>query len=553
MLSPSQVSHPEIPRPSSTGSNNPAQDPRSVRTLAILTLAAAAMTAELALLPAVGHDQMWCLYVAQRLLHGTTLYGPRLLESNPPLIMWMLLLPSGAARILHLPQSLAFKSFVLATGAVIAFTSLYLLRRFPSPPAKMRLWALAFAFVCVFGAIPARDFGQRDHLLAVLFLPYVLAAALDAETSPAPSRLRLWMRIAIGIVAGVGISLKPHHLLVPAAIEAALLLKRSRTQNTLRAILRPAPVALLATCVAYLAAIRLLTPLYLTAILPILRDTYWAIGHLTLPQLIGESIELHVLAAVNLALFFTVGRRRSRPLNLLLLVAGAASTVAYYLQGTGWYYQQIPALSFFSLALCLQLIDLAEDHHLSLPIWTPKAAAALSVIAVILTAHFSGYTLARPFTFPSGLSDVPDPSLFRGLPAGTPVAILTTVVDDSVPPIFTNGLLFAQRENNLWTLPAILRNESPAAPGDPGRLIPPQRLAELDRLQHAWMAEDLAYWHPPLILIQRCQAPDVRCQVLQDRHDDLLAWFMRDPNFRNIFAQYHLLRSSGEFDAYVPN
>ncbi|HEX9200808.1 MAG TPA: hypothetical protein VF865_14690, partial [Acidobacteriaceae bacterium] len=208
------------------------------------------MTAELALLPAVGHDQMWCLYVAQRLLHGTTLYGPRLLESNPPLIMWMLLLPSGAARILHLPQSLVFKLFVLATGAATAFTSLHLLRRFPSPPAKTRLWALAFAFVCVFGAIPARDFGQRDHLLAVLFLPYVLATALDAETSPAPSRLRLWMLIAIVIVAGVGISLKPHHLLVPAAIEAALLLKRSRTQNTLRAILRPAPVALLATCVA---------------------------------------------------------------------------------------------------------------------------------------------------------------------------------------------------------------------------------------------------------------------------------------------------------------
>jgi hypothetical protein len=114
-------------------------------------------------------------------------------------------------------------------------------------------------------------------------------------------------------------------------------------------------------------------------------------------------------------------------------------------------------------------------------------------------------------------------------------------------------LLWAQRENNLWTLPAILRNESPTAPGDPRRRIPPARLAELDRLQHAWMVDDLTYWHPALILIERCQDPAVQCQILEDRHDNLLAWFQRDPAFRTVFAHYHYLRSSGPYDAYVPN
>jgi hypothetical protein len=553
MLSPSQVLRPKNSRPSFDGVNIPPQNSGYVLTLAILTSAAAAMTALLALLPAAGHDQMWCLYVAQQMLRGTTLYGPHLLESNPPLIMWMLLLPSSAARFLHLPQSVVFKLFVLATEAAIAVASLHLLRRFQTAPTKTRLWALAFAFVCIFGALPARDFGQRDHLLVLLVLPYVLAAALDAESSPGRSPVMLWTGIAIGIVAGVGISLKPHHLLVPAAVEAVLLLKRSNPRNPLRAALRPEPLALLATCAVYLAAIHLLTPLYLTNILPILRDTYWAIGHLTFLQLINESIELHILAAAALSLSFIAGWRKVRPLNMFLLVAGAASTVAYYLQGTGWYYQQIPALSFFSLALCLELLDFAEHRHVKLPTWAPKGAITLSVAAIVLTAYFSGYSFVRPFTFPSGLSGIPDPSFFHGLSLGTPVSIMTTVVDDSVPPIFANHLLLAQRENNLWTLPAILRNESPNAPGEPGRVIPPQRLAELDRLQHTWMVEDLAYWHPAIILVERCQDPIVHCQVLEDRHDDLLAWFLRDPDFRNIFAQYHYLRSSGPYDAYVPN
>jgi len=53
--------------------------------------------------------------------------------------------------------------------------------------------------------------------------------------------------------------------------------------------------------------------------------------------------------------------------------------------------------------------------------------------------------------------------------------------------------------------------------------------------------------------VERCQDPAVHCQVLEDRHDDLLAWFLRDPAFRQVFRNYHYLRSSGTFDAYVPN
>jgi hypothetical protein len=534
------------------------------------------MTCLLALLPAVGHDQLWCLYVAQRMLHGVKLYGPELLESNPPLIMWMLVLPATVARLFHLPVTLVFKAGIVLLQATSALVCLGLLRRSRSNLTRANLWALAFAFVAITGALPARDFGQREHLLVLLCLPYVLAAALDSSShlTPHPSRLAEEKftlplpGVAIGIAAGIGFSLKPHQLLVPIALEAAVLLHRRSFR------LRPEAVALLATCLAYLAAIRLVTPNYLTGILPILRDTYWAIGNLTFSQLFFQSLELHILAAVTLTLFYLTRKVPSLWCNEgrpsfwrsqnprigssftaaipLLLIAGSASTLAYYLQGTGWYYQQIPALSFFAFALVLELIDLFTLRPITLPTWTPKAAAALSVLAITLTAYFSGYTFSRPLVFPSGLSTTPDPSFFANFPAGTPVAILTTVVDDSVPPIATHHLLWAQRQNNLWTLPAILRNESPTQ-GVSIHRIPPARLAELDRLQHLWMVEDLARWHPALILVARCQDPTVHCQILEDRHDDLLAWFARDPSFRAAFAHYHYLRSSGPYDAYIPD
>ena len=493
-------------------------------------------------LPAVGHDQLWCLYVAQRILHGSKLYGPELLETNPPLIMGILLLPAALSNLLHLPVTLLFKLGVLLTEIVSALLSLRLCRRLePKLTTPAQLWSIAFAFITIFAILPARDLGQRDHLLALLCLPYVLAAALDPSGRAKISSL---LKITIGVLAGLGICLKPHQILIPLFIETALIYKN----RSARQLLRPELLALIATGLACLAAIRLFTPTYLTEVVPLLRDVYWAIGHLTFLQLIRESLQLHILAAFTI-LFYLWLRTPSR-LPLLLILAGAAATIAYYLQGTGWYYQQLPALSFFSLALWYLFMDFARIFELRAPSWTPKAALVLSILALALTAYFSGYTLSKPLTFPSGLSNIPDPSFFSNLPPGTPVAILSTVVDDTIPPIATHHLLWAQRTNNLWALPAILRSQDPGG-HPPQRLIPPARLAQLDHMQHAWMVEDLARWNPPLILVLRCQDPTVQCQILEDRHDNLLAWFQRDPAFRNIFSRYQLLRSSGPYDAYT--
>ena len=116
-------------------------------------------------------------------------------------------------------------------------------------------------------------------------------------------------------------------------------------------------------------------------------------------------------------------------------------------------------------------------------------------------------------------------------------------------PVERYHLTWAQRTNNLWLLPAILRSER--SEGQPARhAIPASQLQALDALQHRWMVEDLTRWQPQLILIERCQDEAVRCQVLEDRHDNLLAWFQRDPTFAILWQHYTLAGTRGRFDAY---
>jgi len=503
-------------------------------TFVLLTAAAVGMAALLAFLPAAGHDQLWCFYVAQHVMDGTRLYGPELLESNPPLIVWLSMFPAALAHGLHLPAGAVGKALVVLLEAV----ALRQVRRLVTPSGT-QLAALAFAFVAIFNVVPARDLGQRDYLLALLCLPYLLAASGRVTTK--------WNaeHILVGLAAGLGLALKPHQTVLPVAIELYLII-RSRS---LRLLLRPEPLAIVTVGLAYVAAIHKLTPEYLTTVLPILRDTYWAVGSLSLPNLIWQAIELHTLAAV--AIFFHWKRRRDRPEPWALdpvpcmLIAGAASTLAYYLQGTGWYYQQLPALSFFGLALVFEALPLLDRPVRT---WVPKAAAALAILALALTTHFMNY----PFTADRSFAiDTPDPAFFADLTPGTAVATLTTTVDYTVMPAARYGLTIAQRYPHLWMLPAILRSEQPEAGHTPSHIIPAVRLAELDRLQHQFMTEDLQRWQPALVLVERCQKPDVHCQLLEDRDDDLLAWFLRDPAFAATWRHYTFTGSRGPFDAYT--
>ncbi len=529
------------------------------------------MGALLALLPAAGHDQLWFLLVAHRWLAGATLYGPAVFDSNTPAVVWLSALPDLLGHALHLPLLLIpalAKLFVLALDLLVAFLCAQLLRRLaPTLPRVTLLW-LACAFALLTLAIPARDFGQRDALTAVLLLPYLLAAACSRRTLAALAPLRF----SAALLAALGLCLKPQQTLVPLLIESTLLVLALRphhpmpgTSAALHAddrplplFRRPEPLILLAAGLLFLAAVHHLTPLFFTLTLPTLLDTYWAVGGLSPLQLLAEAPQLTALAVLTTALVLYTRRQTAttpqaalqtdlrRPTTLLLL-AGLAATAAYFVQGTGWYYQQLPAITLVGAALALTLIPLAA--RLTPPRWLPRATAALGLLAVALTIIFGGLPLRRSAAY---ATPVPDPTLFESLPPHTPIAILTTSVEDTMMPTWRFDLTWAQRTNNLWTLPAVLRNLDPRHPPPPHHRLAPARLDQLAAQQRQWMVEDLLRWHPTLLLIQRCQDPAVPCQELGPLHPDLLAFFLADPAFRLLFqAHYRPLRHTPDYDAYT--
>ena len=87
------------------------------------------------------------------------------------------------------------------------------------------------------------DFGQREHIMAVLLLPYLFSVARRVDGR----RLGNFEGVVLGIVGAVGFSLKPQYLTIAFCVEA-LLIYRTRE---LRHLLRPELLALALSGIAY--------------------------------------------------------------------------------------------------------------------------------------------------------------------------------------------------------------------------------------------------------------------------------------------------------------
>ncbi len=264
------------------------------------------------LAPPVNHDVAAVLQFSQRWLAGEHLYSD-LIDVNPPLIFVLNLVPAWIASVTPLDGVAALRLCLLAYGAFCWWLAARVRERTREAPVER-------AFLDVLPALflldAGYDFGQREHLMAVGALPYLLAASRRAA-GEAPRG-----RIASALLAGLVFALKPHFLAMPALTELTVLFGRAPEASlprglsvALRRWLRdPVPWAMLAVWLAYLASLPLLFPDYLVVVLPLVRDFYVELGGLSVWQVLLVPRLATVLCLLLPLLFLAF--RRPDPLRL---------------------------------------------------------------------------------------------------------------------------------------------------------------------------------------------------------------------------------------------
>lgn len=457
---------------------------------------------------ALNHDTSWYLVATARWLDGARLYQD-IIEINPPLPFFLTAPAIFLSRWTGLPATSAFIVSVFAMMTIALFWSRRIFRRSAELGREEAVILLAAAFValCV---LPVRDFGQRDHLMVVLAMPYFLLSVFRPSLSPAE-------RFAIGVLAVLGLALKPHFVVFPAAIAFLSLVRERR----IGAIFNPEHLAILAGFVGYLVFVRLAYPEYFEFIIPAGMEVYGVYGT-PLAVVLNPAIFFPLLVLLGLFMLRPVSSDLRWQRSLTLLVIGGAALAVYLLQFKGWTYQRIPVYATLWLLWTWQGLDLLRTMAAPRQ-WRSLAAVAFaSVGLLILQPAFSGpYRSTIDPRHAAFLTGASRPSFLA----------LTAHVYFSFPLANLTNARVTSRFPALWLIPGAV-----AKLAEPVALAPDERRRVQDILQYARNAttEDFVSGQPEFVFV------DVREEkpYFEGSPFSYLDFFLEDERFRKAWKSY---------------
>jgi hypothetical protein len=437
------------------------------------------------------HDHAWQFYMAGQVLDGARLYidvGAG--EMHPPLITSLAMAMEWIGRRVGLAGVDVFMVFLLATAAAALYASWRLGARSPLLLAMLVLGAVAW---------PGYNFGQGDQLAVLWSLPYLTAAAAYADGR----RLSRMGAIAVGIAAGLGMSMKPHFALLWVATEIYLAMKVRP-----RSLWRTESITILAVFIAYVVATALLTPQFFR--LTWIPGLYVNFGRGELSAFILNPAALLLILAAA-----AVWRLQIPPENVRLTRVFFLGAVVLYiialLQFKGWRYHWIPS----------EILSLATIGA-ALPIrsWlVPTAIAALSVVLTAGTVRATasdlvGHPYYQAHTVP----------LIQRYAGNGSYLVLAENPFAAFPLVTDSRVRWASPYMCLWMVPALY----PAFwHGQPTQYPPLDQRSPVEREMFDRIWQRVERERPAVILLQRV-----------GQGFDFAAYFSADARFAALFREY---------------
>jgi hypothetical protein len=462
----------------------------------------------------LNHDTAWFLYGAERMLDGARLYHD-IIEVNPPLAFYLKVPAVIVARLLDIPVIPAFKLFIILLVCSSLFACRLLIdRAFGERSIAFRGTILLLLAYLLFAP---RQFGQREHLMVLLGLPYILAAIARARGAS----FSRGSAIAIGICAGTGLALKPYFLLLWIGIEGYLALATGR-----RSLLRGENISIIGLLLLYLLIVIIWTPDYFGL------ARQWAGLYRAYdadPRMIFTSMGLIVwYATLPLALIVRPAAPMRSPFYLLF-IAGTAFTMAAVVQFKGWGYQFYPAMVFNLLFIVVALWLLAERFmaRRSGPRITRHTALIWLVISSIACIKlYQGMKGGQD----DRLALLPVVQQHAG---GQYIMVLSTDVGRAFPLVNYSGSRWGSRYNSLWLLPGLYAD----ATTDSSGIVRYRDRAAMTAMEQQFsdaIIADLATHPPTLLIVDRNRD----MQGFRGRRFDFIDYFSNDARFRQMLRGY---------------
>jgi hypothetical protein len=456
-------------------------------------------------------DVSWYLVATERFIDGARLYRD-IIEVNPPLAFYLTVPPVAAARELGLSSGPVFILYVFLLVAFSLGLVDRLLRQTPGMTARGR-GGLLLAILGAFVVLPLPVFGEREHLMLIFAVPYILLVGRRLTGRSCAASLA----VIIGLAAAIGFGLKPYFALVPVLLELYLI----GIRRSLYAVFRPESLSLLAGTLAYLALALTANSEYFSFVVPYALLVYGAYSSPLLSVLTRPGVVTLLLPICALALA-RAAHATDRQTHAFAL-AGVGFFVGYVVQCKGWDYQLLPTIVTIFLATAQILVALLEH---------PPAAALPRRRQLIIWSAAALATLAMPAVM-RGPSN--NPFTERMLPivqkyaSGGAIYAFSSHVWVGFPLVNEAGVQWSSRFPTQWLLPGAHVQLAQAENLEPQKA---RKLREIEQYVTDATVLDFERWPPDLVIV------DTDNPYMREANFDYLAFFERDARFARLWQPY---------------
>ncbi len=464
----------------------------------------------------LNHDASWYLIATDRFLDGADLYT-EIFEINPPLAFYLTVPPVAAARTFGSDPTTAYFLYCVAIGLLSSLWTLHILGKADLPNRDRR--ALFYAIIVAQFVLPIAEFGQREHLMLLLAMPFFISQIFRSRL-PRPGTSE---QIALGITASLGLLLKPYFLLIPAAIG----LMRLWQERDLKIFVDPAYLALAGATILYLTFIVVAQTAYLALVIPMAIHVYDAYGMdaagvVSRPELLGLALMAIVI--------WRSGLVSGKGLQVLV-AASIGAAMAYLFQFKGWNYHILPLSAFLLVGAAWVAVSRLETIR-------RDALVAVSIALLVITTL--GVQLVR------GPYESPTKTSFEQSVGSEDqsILILSTNVWASFPFVNEVSGKWASRYPAQWLIPGAYNRLAQGDCGSEG-VACSELEGVLDFARNS-IIEDIEQFQPDLIFVDEREEKS----YFRSLDFDYFEFLAADARFEEIRPCYERVGEAIEYGVY---
>lgn len=445
----------------------------------------------------ISHDCAFLLQIGDLISKGKLPYID-FIELNPPLIQYLSVLPDFVARMLGFH---VIPVFLLGVWLLVVASTLlirYLLSRATHVLAPgeggMVITAILVGHECT---MLCPDFGQREHLFLILYLPFMVLRWLRCHGV----RIHPIASVALGLCAGVGVCIKPYFLFSALVVEAYLCISSRSVRQAFNILNLGVALAGAAYPLGFLLIPPEISAAFFGRWVPFIATNYSVYSRPLTPGLAFDGIMAALIVPAVILAFYREDLRSPRcQLGRIFAIFTLCGFATYLYHAKSYFYQLLPALFGYFVCLGFNYMRRRKPHRPGS--WVARYRfVPLMLIALMTPPVDTAFVLA--FGWLGRVYDTPPPltqMMLDQTGEGDPVLFVSTSVSDGYPEILQYHRRPASRHLYCFPIALSYKDKQNPSPGENLYHSEPEMSAD-ERLFLQELKEDILRNQPVMIAI----------------------------------------------------